>query len=192
MKDPHMPGPGGLVVSAIVFYAAMALIGAAIVSAQGLELVTVVFGDGTTGLRDAALGAGTGLAVVGLTWVTRNVPAMRRLSEELSPMVAGLDSAQIALMAVTSAIGEELMFRGGLQPLIGFWPTVIVFGLAHGGLNRRLALWVVFAALAGILLGWLTVYTGNLLAPVVCHLTVNFWNLHAMASESTPTPPAEP
>lgn len=178
--------------SAVVFYAAMALIGAAIISAQGLDVVPVVFGDGSTGLRDAVLGAATGLGVVLVTWLTRNIPAVKRLSDELSPMVAGLSSGQIALMAVTSAVGEELMFRGALQPLIGFWPTVVVFGLAHGGANRRLALWVVFASLAGILLGWLTVYTGNLLAPVVCHLTVNFWNLHAMAHDSTSTPPAEP
>lgn len=192
MREPNTPPASGLVTSAIVFYAAMAVIGAAIISAQGLDLVPTVFGDGLNTLRDALLGAGSGLAVVLLTWLTRNLPAVRRLSEELNPLVAGLGSGEIALLAVTSAIGEELMFRGGLQPLLGFWPTVLVFGLAHGGTNRRLALWVLFAAAAGILLGWLTVYTGSLLAPVVCHLTVNFWNLHAMASETPVPPPAEP
>ena len=192
MTEPNSPRAGGLVVSAVVFYAAMAVIGAAIVSAQGLEVIPTVFGDGLNPLRDALLGAGAGLAVVLLTWATRNLKLVRRLNAELSPLLAGLRSGDIAVLAVTSAVGEELMFRGALQPLLGFWPTVVVFGLAHGGTNRRLALWVVFAALAGILLGWLTVYTGSLLAPVICHLTVNFWNLHAMASESTAPPTPEP
>lgn len=183
------PHAGGLVTSAVVFYAAMSAIGAAILSAQGLDFVPTVFGDGLNTVRDALLGAGSGLAIVGLTWLVRNLPAVVRLNAELSPLLSGLDTPGIAVLAVTSAVGEELLFRGALQPLLGLWPTVAIFGLMHGGTHTKLLLWAVFATVAGLLLGLLTVYTGNLLAAILCHLTVNFWNLHVMAAPSPPSPP---
>ena len=186
------PTRAGLMGSATLFYAAMAAIGVALMDAQDLPLVAAVFGDAQTTWRDAALGAGAGLVVVGLTWLLRNVSSIAKLNAELRPLLGPLDTPTIAVLAVTSAIGEELFFRGALQPLMGFWPTVLVFGLMHGGTRRRLALWAAFATVAGLLLGALTVYTGNLLAAFLAHLTINFWNLHAMLAPPSPPPGSPP
>lgn len=35
------------------------------------------------------------------------------------------------MVAFTAGVGEELAFRGGLQPIFGFWFTAITFVLAH-------------------------------------------------------------
>ena len=87
-------------------------------------------------------------------------------------------SLAIAGLAVSSAIGEEIFFRGALQPLLGFWITAALFGLLHGGTSRRFRVWTIFAVAAGLLLGWLATYTENLLAPILCHMTINYFNLH--------------
>lgn len=192
-SDPRgAPSAGGLAGASAVFYALMSLLGVGILAAQGLSVGPTVFGDGQSVLRDTLLGAGAGLAVVLLTWLVRDVGPVKRLSDELKGALGGAPSSgAIAVIAVTSAVGEELLFRGALQPLLGLWLTALVFGFLHGGTRPRLYLWAIFAFAAGLLLGWLADWTGNLLAPILCHLTVNFFNLHALGAEGVPreTPP---
>jgi membrane protease YdiL (CAAX protease family) len=178
--EQEPPGPAALTVSALVFYAVMAVIGLGMLTLQDLDAGAVIFGDGAHLIRDTLAGAISGLAVVGLTRLTLRYEAVRKLNDELRAMLGSPGSGAIALLAVSSAIGEELLFRGALQPLIGFWLTALIFGLLHGGFNDRFRLWAAFALAAGVLLGALTVWTDNLLAAILCHLTVNYFNLHTV------------
>jgi len=180
MDDPNSEAPssGALVLTAGVFYLLMSLVGLGLLLVQDLEFNTAVLGDGSDVGRDALLGAGAGLLVVGLTWLCRGLESVQTLNEELRSLLGRPSSSAIALLAVSSAVGEEIFFRGALQPLLGFWITAGLFGLLHGGSSRRFRLWTVFAMVAGLLLGWLATYTENLLAPILCHLTINYFNLH--------------
>lgn len=175
---PEAPSPGALVLTAWVFYLLMTLVGLGLMLVQDLTLETAILGDGAQVGRDALLGAGTGLAVVGLTWLCRNLPSVRALNAELSSLLGQPSSLAIAGLAVSSAVGEEILFRGALQPLLGFWITALLFGLLHGGSSRRFRVWTLFAMAAGLLLGGLATYTENLLAPILCHMTINYFNLH--------------
>ncbi|MGM0574426.1 MAG: CPBP family intramembrane glutamic endopeptidase [Myxococcota bacterium] len=177
-RPPEAPDPRTLVGSAIVFYLVMTLLGLGLIRWQDLDLGVVIFGTGEQVVRDTLIGAGSGLAVVLLTRLALRLEAVRKLNEDLGTMLGRPSSGAIAVLAVTSAVGEEILFRGGLQPLIGFWLTALVFGLVHGGTAHRYRAWVAFAFAAGLLLGGLMELTGNLLAPILCHLTVNYFNLH--------------
>jgi membrane protease YdiL (CAAX protease family) len=194
-EPPTAPRAGPLVGVAVVFYGLMTEAGLIVMAVADIDPVERIFGTGGGSGRadglplagaghgaplDALVGVGMGLGLVGLTWLVRNVKALRQLRNELEGMLGAQTSGSIAILAVTSAIGEELLFRGALHPLIGFWPTAVLFGVLHGGHSPKLWLWALFALLAGVLLGWLADYTGNLLAPVLAHLTVNYWNLHAL------------
>ncbi len=174
------PSPTALSVSVVVFYTFFSLLGLGLIALQDLDANTVIFGDGAALARDALAGAATGLVIVGLTRFAARYEAVRRLSQELAAMLGTPGTGVIALLAVTSAIGEELLFRGALQPLIGYLPTAILFGLLHGGFKARFRLWAAFALGAGLVLGALTVLTDNLLAAILCHLTVNYFNLHTV------------
>ena len=167
-----------MVVSALIFYALMTAVGLGILAGQDLSVVDTIFGDGKHGLRDAGLGLGSGLMVVLLTWFARNLKAVKALNAEFRESLGTPNMWVITVLAVTSSVGEEVLFRGGLQPLIGFWLTVLIFGFVHGGAAARYRVWALFATAAGVLLGWLTEFTGNLLAPMLCHFTVNYFNLH--------------
>ena len=99
----------------------------------------------------------------------RAVRAIRRLYRTtLRPLFAGAGVIEVAAIAVAAGIGEELLFRGALQPEIGVVPASLVFGALHMGGRGTLAFggWV---AVMGGLLGWLAVATGGLLAPIVAH-----------------------
>ena len=182
-EDQQVPSPAALTASALVFYSLMALIGAWLISLQNLDPMVIVFGDGDQVFRDTALGALSGLAVVGLTRYSLRFDAVAALNDELKSMLGSPKTGTITALAISSAIGEELLFRGALQPFMGLLPTAIVFAMLHGGFNPRLRLWAVFALIAGLLLGGLTLWTDNLLAAILCHMTVNYFNLHTVIGE---------
>lgn len=190
MDEPtEPPRPNALVGLAIVFYGLMAAVGLIVMSFADIAPGAAIFGAesdprSTDNALHALLGAGTGLGVVLVSWLARNLKALDHLKRELGGMLGGQTTGRIAILAVTSAIGEELLFRGALQPVLGFWPTTILFGFLHGGHSVKLWLWAVFALASGILLGWLADFTGSLLAPILAHLTVNYWNLHALAGDA--------
>lgn len=120
-----------------------------------------------------------GLAAAGLTvslglLVYRLVPVMRRLSDEIAPqMVDGVPFANLLLLSVFSGIGEEVFFRGAVQPEFGLVAASLLFGLAHIGPDRRYLVWTLWAVLAGFLFGGLYELTGGLLAPAVAHVAHN-------------------
>jgi len=72
----------------------------------------------------------------------------------------------VALMA---ALGEELLFRGALQPLISLVPMAVVFGLLHATSMAH----VFLAGVLGLGLGWLYQWTGSLWPPIAAHLTLD-------------------
>jgi uncharacterized protein len=74
----------------------------------------------------------------------------------------------IVVISVLAGLGEELLFRGVLQPLIGLPLASLVFGAVHVG-GRGFVGYGVWAACIGALFGWLMVETGGLLAPIVAH-----------------------
>jgi membrane protease YdiL (CAAX protease family) len=81
------------------------------------------------------------------------------------------------LVAVVPAIGEEMLFRGVLQPVfirvfknqhLGIWLTAFVFSFIHFqffGFVPRL--------LIGVFLGYLFAFTGNLWYSIIAHMANN-------------------
>jgi membrane protease YdiL (CAAX protease family) len=98
------------------------------------------------------------------------VRALRRLYRELLfPLFRASTPIEILVISALAGIGEEVLFRGAMQPEWGLIVTSLVFGLFHvgGRLTLTLGIW---AACTGALLGWLAIATGGLLAPIVAHI----------------------
>ncbi len=82
---------------------------------------------------------------------------------------------ELALISLAAGVGEEILFRGALQPWIASWTTPwialavvsLLFGLAHA-LSMS---YFVLATLIGGYLGWLAMEFGDLVAPIVAHAT---------------------
>lgn len=108
--------------------------------------------------------------------------AAARLTEALVTMNTPLDLLYMTLIvAVLPAIGEELMFRGIVQRLIsqqfhsyhaGIWISAFLFSALHFqffGFFPRLLLGAIF--------GYLLVYSGNIIYPMIGHFINNFTSL---------------
>jgi membrane protease YdiL (CAAX protease family) len=126
--------------------------------------------------RSLVLGVATASALAAMQyWMLRAAPerglvkGMRRLYRDLlKPLFSELSFGEIVLISLLAGLGEELLFRGAMQPAWGWVPASLLFGLCHVG-GRATWLLGVWAAAVGLLLGWLAILTHGLLAPIVAH-----------------------
>ena len=128
----------------------------------------------------AGLAYGGALVLASRVWTARS-RAGRRLSEELAAAIGPIGATAAVLLAAVSGLAEEAFFRGALQPRVG-WPlATLLFGLAHFHPRKELRVWSLSAGVAGLGFAALFEASGDLLASVVAHATVNGINLHWLA-----------
>ncbi len=125
---------------------------------------------------DVPIGLAAALAIGGLNlWLLRHAPANWLVSSVrtiygrlLAPLFAPLGPRAAVLVGLSAGVGEELFFRGLLQPLLGLALASVIFGLAHVA-GRDMAGFGIWAMLMGAALGGLAIATGGLLAPIIAH-----------------------
>lgn len=96
---------------------------------------------------------------------------------QLAPLLTGLSWAERIVISVLAGFGEELFFRGFLQPRIGIAAASVIFGALHALTFGYFLL----AAAMGFYLGWLLQHTGNLLVPMAVHSLYDIFALHLLA-----------
>ncbi|RAL23604.1 hypothetical protein DL240_05440 [Lujinxingia litoralis] len=197
---------------ALIFYGLM--LGAAwLLGVVWLELDLLVWSERaqvSLGLQ-VALGAGVGLLAV---WASRQSEHYtswgKTLSEEFARMLGPMTPGQIQVLALTSGVAEEIFFRGFLQQALsgfewaggaGIWvglvASSVVFGLVHIGPDREKFLpWTWMALGVGAVFGLMYLYTGSVLAPIIAHITINYFNLthisrQAARAQSEEPPPSQ-
>lgn len=109
-------------------------------------------------------------------------PPLVEIRKQVEQLVSELFSQsswlEIALISLAAGVGEELLFRGALQPWLASWtnPWIalavvsLLFGLAHALTTS----YFVLAALIGGYLGWLAMEYNDLVAPIVVHAVYDF------------------
>ncbi|MEM6701400.1 MAG: CPBP family intramembrane glutamic endopeptidase [Acidobacteriota bacterium] len=123
---------------------------------------------------DLALGVGGGV-VVALSWqlIARFVGPVGALERELAARIGPLTTSEALGLALLSGVGEELFFRGAMQPSLGLVGTTLLFAIVHSGPSKIYLVWTLFALLGGLGLGSLFEWRQNLMAPIVAHVAVN-------------------
>ena len=90
--------------------------------------------------------------VVGLSWMLLN-PEQAELLESINTLLlAEFDTVwEWLILAIAAGVGEELLFRGALQPVFGLVATAVVFALVH--VQYGLTPFTLFIVLLAIILG---------------------------------------
>lgn len=121
-----------------------------------------------------------------VVWFSQMAVALWPWATELyrwfAEVLGVLSKRDCLLLAIMSAIGEELFFRGAMQPTLGLIPTTIIFALMHFPPRRQFWPWTASAGIFGLLFGLLFKFSGNLLGPIIAHLVINACNLRSVAS----------
>jgi membrane protease YdiL (CAAX protease family) len=106
----------------------------------------------------------------------------RVLHREFRGVLGRLSAGEALILALTSGVGEEVFFRGALQPSIGLFPQAIVFSLLHVAPGKRFLPWTASAFVMGVAFGGLFEGLGDLGAPIVAHVTINYLNLRHIST----------
>jgi hypothetical protein len=137
--------------------------------------------EGVAPLLDTGLGLAVAIATIALS---RKITERTRWGDAMGRALAKLLGEQsvrdCVVLAVASGVAEEAFFRGALQPALGWLPASLIFGLVHFAPKRELLPWTGFALCAGLVLGALFEFTGNLVAPIVAHVGINAVNLRRL------------
>jgi len=141
---------------------------------RGLDLVAAV----APTMQALVVGTASGLALaatlplVTAPWAKRML-VLRGLRRAWDWLESGLGPSlglrEVIVLALCSAVSEEVFFRGVLQREVGIVAASAVFGLLH---PLGFA-YVVWAASVGAGLGVLFVATGSLVAPAAAHGVYN-------------------
>jgi membrane protease YdiL (CAAX protease family) len=180
-REPQMSRAGLI----LALYGALAL--AAILISAGRDDVDIYRISGVSTnlwlVLSPLLGIAFGLLMVLMSRLSvRRYPWARRLHRDFRSLLGPLSNQEILILAVASAIGEELLFRGALQPWIGLWPQAVIFAALHVGPGARFLPWTVSALVIAVGFGYVFEWTGDLGAPIAAHFTINYLNLHYIAN----------
>lgn len=100
--------------------------------------------------------------------------------EMIGPLA--LNRSEMLFISLSAGIGEELLFRGAVQPLIGIWPTAVLFIALHGYLSFkswRISLYgLLMTGMIG-LMGYATEYVG-IWSAVAAHTVVDIYLLQGL------------
>ncbi len=163
---------------ALFFLATLTLFG---FSAVGLIIVLVFQGrsieDLFTGQFSYTLQVlygcafGLGNALISISIIQR--PVFSEVRTFFSRLFTALDVSflDIFYLSLAAGVGEELLFRGGVQYYLGIWITAFVFILLHGYLDPRRGSWMLLGVYMIVMsagLGYLYEYCG-LISAMVAH-----------------------
>jgi membrane protease YdiL (CAAX protease family) len=85
---------------------------------------------------------------------------------------------ELALLSIAAGLGEELLFRGALQPLAERWwgPAIglAAASLLFGAVHAASVTYFILATGVGAYLGWLAQSSGVLVTPIVVHAVYDF------------------
>jgi uncharacterized protein len=95
----------------------------------------------------------------------------------LKLVIEPLSLPDILWLGLLPGLSEELLFRGVMLPEFGRnWEGIVISSLCFGALhmsNRQQLPYVAWATVVGGILGFSAVWSGNLLVPIVAHVSTN-------------------
>ena len=104
---------------------------------------------------------------------------LRQLVEGLvRELFAKSNWLELALLSTAAGVGEELLFRGAMQPWLARWTeplvAIVVVGLLFGLAHALSTTYFFLATIIGCYFGWLTHAYNDLVAPIVAHALYDF------------------
>lgn len=152
---------------------------------QGASLQVLLMGKMGVGYQ-ALIGViyGSGTALLG--WRIVELPFFKPTMRFFVDLIKSLELnfAEIIFLSFCAGVGEEIFFRGAIQPYLGIWITSVLFVAMHGYLNPfnlRISLYGLFMTLIIAGLGYMTINIG-LLSAIVAHTCVDIILLYKLSN----------
>lgn len=114
---------------------------------------------------------------LGARWLVSR-PILSGTEKKYARIIAqlSLGEKEIIFVSLCAGFGEELLFRGAIQPLLGIWITAVIFVAIHGYLdprNWRISIYGAFMTLAIASLGYYTDLVG-IFGACMAHAAIDY------------------
>ncbi|WP_353931652.1 type II CAAX endopeptidase family protein [Okeanomitos corallinicola TIOX110] len=136
------------------------------------------------------LGFGLGLIITILSSLAYHFFAAYRQSADyyLEMVLKPLALPDLLWLGLLPGLSEELLFRGVMLPALGANHLAVIvssacFGVLHLSGSEQWP-YVVWATIIGIILGYSTLLTGNLLVPIIAHILTNLLSSYLWKTRS--------
>ena len=179
-----------LIIGSLILFSGL---GWAIMNYFGPISLSEALGTGTDLLVQVIIGTGIGLGLGLLAWLLINHSYLKTTREFFADIIGPwqLNWGEIVWVSFCAGVGEEILFRGAIQPFLGIGWTSLLFVFIHGYLNpfnAPLTVYGIFMVLAIALLGIITVHYG-LLSAIVAHIVIDIILLHKLSNAYEPNVP---
>jgi membrane protease YdiL (CAAX protease family) len=178
--DPMENRKAQTVAMAMLFETGLGFVGVLIAWAAGINLANQLTVSQDSVLRGIL--AAMPMIVLLIAFYESTWQPLVKLRDEVEKVVeelfVGCRWFEFALVSIAAGFGEEILFRGALQPLAthwtGPWIGVIVVALLFGLAHALTPTYFIAATVIGIYFGWLALAYDDLVAPIVAHAVYDF------------------
>ncbi|MBL7943793.1 MAG: CPBP family intramembrane metalloprotease, partial [Flavobacteriales bacterium] len=135
-------------------------------------------------IKQMLYGLLAGVASAGAAYALISAKFMRHISSHYTAILGHFNLAwhEILLISLCAGVGEELLFRGAIQPFLGIALTSILFVGIHGYYSFRSWQISIYGATMTIIIaaiGWMAITCG-LISAIVAHTIIDVVLLHRM------------
>jgi len=159
-----------------------------------VDLATAIIGPWPW-FKQLALGIPAGIAAaVGAQYIIER-PFMQEVHVKYSSVLGNfkLNWNEIVLVSLCAGAGEELLFRGAIQPFAGVVITSIAFVAIHGYLNPkdwRMSVYGIYMTMVIVGLGIMAEKCG-LISSIAAHTLIDIYLLYKMNASMSEAPQHE-
>ncbi len=166
-----------LVLMGLVTLIGFPILGAVILFLSGSDILSTILRSESSLTLQLVLGIAIGFIFGFLAKVLISSTLQPHTLRKYAVLVARLklSNTGIVLLSLCAGVGEELLFRGAIQPLLGVWFTALIFVALHGYLhpkNWRLTIYGVYMTFVIATLGYCADYIGIWTA-CVAHMVID-------------------
>ena len=136
-----------------------------------------LFVSRTNLILELSIGSISGVGFGYLGWLIISMPFMKSVLNKYKNLINTfeLDTSLIFFVSFCAGFGEEILFRGVLQPHLGVWLTAIIFVAIHGYLNPKnwkISVYGIYLTVVIGIVGYLSQYFG-LITAIISHMMID-------------------
>ena len=166
-----------LLVGALITLIGFPILGWGILSFFREHALSLMFSSDYSMLSQVPVGAVLGIMLGLGAKSLLSLPFLNPTLKKYSRLIGQLNLSELDLIFISfcAGFGEEILFRGSLQLLLGIWITAIVFVAIHGYLNPKnlkLSIYGVYMSIAIAIIGYASQYFG-LITACVAHMVID-------------------
>ncbi len=148
------------------------------------HLLTLLEGN-FSWFSQVCVGCVYGILIAVIGWKIVELPILQPTKTFFVNLITPLRLSlpEIVFISFCAGVGEEILFRGAIQPFLGILLTAVIFVAIHGYLNPsnwRITIYGFFMTFAIVGIGIMTDYFG-LLSSVIAHMMIDIILLYKLS-----------